>query len=160
MSPEMSSVVDERISLKAVARGKPTVSSGRKAAVLKAQGRAVRTPPGSKSGACIHRGSSGTWESHLSPCQPPGLGDRVTKGPGVVWGLRPDHEPVKDTTNTTEAGQVSGSERRAKRPEMGRVAVLAEHSTGEGGEPRPTGPTGGKATPGITLSWRDRREIP
>jgi hypothetical protein len=32
----MSSVVDERISLKAVARGKPTVSSGRKAAVLKA----------------------------------------------------------------------------------------------------------------------------
>jgi hypothetical protein len=32
----MSSVVDERISLKAGVRGKPTVSSGRKAAVLKA----------------------------------------------------------------------------------------------------------------------------
>src|SRR5437016_1466565 len=30
----MRSVVDERISLKAVARGKPTVASGRKAAVL------------------------------------------------------------------------------------------------------------------------------
>src|SRR5262245_28175931 len=95
----MSSVVDERISLKAVARGKPTVSSGRKAAVLKAQGRAVRTPPGSKSGACIQRGSSGTWESHLSPCQTPGLGDRVTKGPGVIWGFRPGHEPQRDTTN-------------------------------------------------------------
>src|SRR5215510_10303563 len=52
----------------------------------------------------------------------------------------------------TEAGQGSGSERRAKRPEMGRVAVVAEHSTGEGGEPRPPGPTGGKATPGLTLS--------
>jgi hypothetical protein len=60
----------------------------------------------------------------------------------------------------TEAGKVSGSERRAKRPEKGIVAVLAEHSTDAGGELRPTGPTGGKATPGITLSWRDRRERP
>jgi len=40
------------------------------------------------------------------------------------------------------------------------MAVLAEHSTDEGGELRPTGPTGGKATPGITVNWRDRREIP
>ena len=79
----------------------------------------------------------------------------MTKGPGVVWGLRPDHEPVKDTTNTTEAGKVSGSERL----ERGTVAVLAEHSTEEGGEPRPTGPTGGKATPGITFWWMERREI-
>jgi hypothetical protein len=60
----------------------------------------------------------------------------------------------------TEAGQVSGSERRAKRPEKGRRAVLAEPSTDEGGELRPTGPTGGKATPGITVRWRDRRELP
>jgi hypothetical protein len=65
-----------------------------------------------------------------------------------------------DTTNTTEARKVSGSERRAKRPERGREVVLAEHSTGERGEPRPTGPTGGKATPGITLNWTERREIP
>jgi len=60
----------------------------------------------------------------------------------------------------TEAGEVTGRERQAKWPEMGRVAVLADHSTGEGGEPRPTGPTGGKVKPGITLSWIDRREIP
>jgi hypothetical protein len=60
----------------------------------------------------------------------------------------------------TEAGAVSGRERQAKRPERGRAAVLAKHSTEEGGEPRPTGPTGGKATPGITRSWTDRREIP
>jgi hypothetical protein len=53
-------------------RGKPTVSSGRKAAVLGATWQASRTPPGSKSGACIHRGSLGTWESHLSPCVYPG----------------------------------------------------------------------------------------
>ena len=46
-----------------VLRGKPTVSSGRKAAVLDATRRVFRTPPGSESGACIHRGDSGTWES-------------------------------------------------------------------------------------------------
>src|SRR5262249_48271919 len=34
----------------------------------------------------------------------------------------------------------------------GQGVVLAAHSTGEGGEPRPKGPTGGKATPGITTS--------
>jgi hypothetical protein len=59
-----------------------------------------------------------------------------------------------------EAGKVSGRERQAKGLEKGRVAVVAEHSTGEGGEARPKRPTGGKATPGITRSWTDRREIP
>ena len=29
----------------------------------------------------------------------PGLGDRVTKGPGVVGGLLPGHEPNRDSTN-------------------------------------------------------------
>ena len=55
-------------------RGKPTVSTDRKAAVLGALWRVRRTPPGSESGACIHRGSAGTWESRLSPCPTPGLG--------------------------------------------------------------------------------------
>ncbi len=32
-------------------------------------GDVLRTPPGSKSGACTHRGNSGTWESRLFPCQ-------------------------------------------------------------------------------------------
>ena len=73
-SPEMSNVVDTWITLKAVMRGKPTGSSGRKAAVLRALWRVRRTPPGSKSRACMHRGSSGTWESHLFPCHIPGLG--------------------------------------------------------------------------------------
>src|ERR671923_3084827 len=95
----MCIVVDSRISLKAVGRGKPTVSTGRKAAVLDATWRAPGTPPGSESGACLHRGSSGTWESHLSPCDISGLGDRMTKGPGAAGELRPDHEPARDTTN-------------------------------------------------------------
>src|SRR4029453_4790900 len=41
---------------------------------LSAIGRVLRTPPGSESRACVHRGDLGTWESHLSPCQHPGLG--------------------------------------------------------------------------------------
>ena len=48
-------------------RGKPTVCKRWKAAVLGAQWRVRRTPPGSESGACLQRGNSGTWESHLSP---------------------------------------------------------------------------------------------
>jgi len=99
LRPEMGIVVDKRITFKTLQRGTPTVSSGRKAAVLGAGGRGRRTPAGSKSGAGMHRGSSGTWESHLSPCQTPGRGERVTKSPGVVWGLRLDPEPVRDITN-------------------------------------------------------------
>src|SRR6266446_4917954 len=51
------------------------------------------------SGACLQRGDSGTWESHLSPCQRPGAGGRVTKGPGAAWALRPGNEPLGETTN-------------------------------------------------------------
>ena len=155
----MCRVVDGRISLREIVRGKPTVSRHRKAAVLGAQGRVRRTPPGSKSGACLHRGSSGTWESPLSPCHITGLGDRVIKGPGVCGGFDPRTSPY-GTPRTTEAGKVLGRERQAKCPERGRGAVLAEHTTDEGGELRPKGPTGGKATPGITLRRTDRREIP
>ena len=94
----------------------PTVASGRKAAVLGAGGRVRRTPPGSKSGACLHRGSSGTWESHLSPCHIPGMGDRVTKGPGVVWEFRPDHEPVRDTTNGQQQARYRGASAKRSVP--------------------------------------------
>ncbi len=44
-------------------RGKPTVSKNRKATVPDTLWRVCGTPPGSKSGACIQRGKSGTWES-------------------------------------------------------------------------------------------------
>src|SRR5438132_13267714 len=104
-------------------RGKPAGSSGRKAAGLGGTGEATRTPPGAKSGACMQRGSVGTWESPLSPCIEPGAGDRATTGPGVTGRLSPGHEPAGDTTNATKAGKVSGSERQAQRPERDMVAV-------------------------------------
>ena len=36
-------------------------------------------------------------------------GDRVTKGPGVVWGLRPDHEPSGETTNALKQARYQGA---------------------------------------------------
>jgi hypothetical protein len=60
----------------------------------------------------------------------------------------------------TEVGKVSGRERRAKRPETGMVAVCAEQRPDAGGEPRPTGLTGGTARPGLTVRGRERRERP
>ena len=40
------------------------------------------------------------------------------------------------------------------------MAVVGKHSTGEGGELRPKGPTGGKASPGRASEGRDpRRDI-
>ena len=83
-SEETGRVIEPR---NGYSRGKPTVSSGWKAVVLGALWRVRRTPPGSESGACLPRGNSGTWESHLSPCLRPGMGDRVTTGPGVVGEL-------------------------------------------------------------------------
>ena len=78
------------------------------------------------SGACLHKGNSGTWESHVSPCQTPGVGDRVTKGPGVVWGLRPDHEPVRDTTNTPKWARYRGAS--DKRSALRRAGWQSERS--------------------------------
>ena len=101
--------MDSRIILKAVARGKPTVCRGRKAAVPDALWRVSGTPPGSASGACIQRGSSGTWESHRSPCYISGLGDRATPGPGGVGELRPQPEPDGDTTNPPQQARYRGA---------------------------------------------------
>jgi hypothetical protein len=65
-------------------------------------------------GAGRHRGNSGTWENHLSPCTTPGLGDRVTKGPGVTWELPPGHEPDEDTTNAVKQARYrEASEKRS-----------------------------------------------
>ena len=140
----MGRVVDHRLSLKAGSRGKPTVCKRRQAAVLVAQGRVSRTPPGSESGACLQRGNAGTWESHLSPCPIPGKGDRVTTSPGVTGGFHLATSPC-GRPRTMEASKVSGNERQGKDPETGRAAVVAAHRTAEGGAVRPKRPTGGKA---------------
>jgi len=86
-------------------------------------------------------------EPSVSLTTDPLWGDRVTTGPGVTGSFLLATSP-SGTPQTTEAGKVSGSERHAKRPERGTVAVVAAQSTGEGGEVRPKRPTGGKAPSG------------
>lgn len=106
-SPARCLVVDSRIALQVVRRGTPTGSRHRKAAVLGALWRGRRTPPGSKSGACRQRGSSGTWQSHRSPCHRPGLGDRGTQSPGGVGDVDPTPSPP-GTPRTNRRRQGSG----------------------------------------------------
>jgi hypothetical protein len=98
----------------AVSRQTPTGCKHRKAAVLGAVRHVRRTPPGSESGAGLHRGSSGTWENPRSPCTTPGWGDRATTGPGVPWELHPGHEPDEDTTNAVKQARYrEASEKRS-----------------------------------------------
>ena len=62
---------------------------------------------------------------------------------------------LKKGTQRGEASKVSASERESEASREGQVAVLAEHSTWEGGELRPKESTGGKAKPGRTLYWME-----
>jgi hypothetical protein len=45
----------------------------------------------------------------MPPCHIPGPGDRVTKGPGVRWELRPAHEPIRDPTNAPKQARYQGA---------------------------------------------------
>jgi hypothetical protein len=138
---------------------KPTRWRERKAAVPPTVWQVDGIPPGSEeSGAWHHRGNSGTWESHLSPC-PRSRKSRGTGGPRAL--ALADSSPLpanraaghKRREQTRYRG-ASGSEATRE----GQRAVVAEHSTDEGGEVRPKRPTGGKARPGRARSREERRE--
>jgi hypothetical protein len=149
------------------AREQPTVCSDRKAAVLEAPRRVSRTPPGSESGACLHRGDAGTWESQGSPWGISGVGVPTVAGktPGVARRRPPRLRTWREQGAPSQRRDPRHRGRRGStaRPRDGPVAVFAEPSTAgrercapgrEGGEPRSPGPTGGKATPGSTCSGR------
>jgi hypothetical protein len=81
------------------------------------------------------------------------MGERRTKSPGVTRGFPLATSPC-GRPRTLEASRVSGHERHAKDSETGRGAVVAAHSTAEGGEVRPKRPTGGKAPSGRASAGR------
>src|SRR5215475_5230154 len=58
---------------------------------------------------------------------PPGLGDRVTKGPGGGWAKRPAPAPCGDTTHERRT-QGIGERATSEGPREGQVAVVALHS--------------------------------
>src|SRR5437764_11159368 len=46
----------------------------------------------------------------------PGVGDRVTQGPGVVGALRPGHEPCGETTNGEKHARYRGTSDKGRTP--------------------------------------------
>ena len=160
MSPEIYRVVVHK-------ERKPTACTRWKATVLDALGRVFRTPPGSETRACSHRGNLETWESQWFPCVESGVGVPTVevKTPGAGRRLSPLRRAFhkKGTQRKRSDARYRGRRGRTERPRDGPLAVLADHSTEgrepcapgrEGGEPTSQGPTGGKAKPGITFSGR------
>ena len=160
LNPEIRIVVVHKDNLPNRGEGKPTHCMQRKAAVLSCDMASEEgTPPGSESGACTHRGNSGTWESLLLPCHilpEQGLpADQIVPALTVRFPTAASLERgYKGKGDEQGAGERATSE--ATRNEQ--QAVLAEHSTDERGEPRPKEPMGGKARPGMTFHWKERRE--
>ena len=74
------------------------------------EGEGAGHPRGLRAG---HVCRGGTRERGSATClldAIPGVGDRVTQGPGAVWALRPGNEPCGETTN---AGSTHGIGKRA-----------------------------------------------
>src|ERR1700752_3392554 len=95
----MGTVVDTRISLRRV-RGESRrfASAGRQQSWAR-YGECAGHHRGLRAG---HVFTGGTRERGRAPClldDMPGVGDRVTTGPGVFLGLPPGHEPGWDITN-------------------------------------------------------------
>jgi hypothetical protein len=121
-------------------------SGGRQQSWMR-DGDACGTPPGSQSGACVHRGHSGTWERHDSPCRRYRRREPVENIPvpsEVTWSW--DLAGSKEQGHRQGIGGPGTTEGRRE----GIVAVVAVHRTDEGGEPRPKAPTGGKERPDMT----------
>ena len=101
----------------------------RKAAVLGTLWQVCRTPPGSKSGACTHRGNLGTRESQLSPSHK----SRKIRGTGEpkALALAGRFHRSASLKRDTNRGSRQGIGKRAKSEATrdGQLAVLAEHST-------------------------------
>ena len=109
-------------------------------------GKVFRTPPGSESGACIYGGSSGTWESHLSPINKPEMRvHRLNKVPGADGPHSRQYQRAERNTQPKRSGLgYRGTTVKNEGPRDGQMAVLAEHST-EGQERVVT-----RATPQLT----------
>jgi hypothetical protein len=122
--------------------------------------------PGGDSGECAgyHRGRRaghvftgvarelGRTTCRRAPCPAwgPGGPQALACPGGFTQGMRPPGTP---RTQGRRHGIGSRATRAATREGQG--VVFAVSSPAEGGAPCPTGPTGGKAPPGITLCWAD-----
>jgi hypothetical protein len=130
LRPERRSVVDSRIALKRSRGASRRSRKNRKAAVPAASWRVGGTPPGSKSGACIQRGHSGTWESHSVSLCPIRRRRAVQWGktPGAQRRLAPRRRTVWENTRDTkpdEEHKVSGKDRAHRTTPRGAMGSLS-----------------------------------
>ena len=98
LNSEKCIMVDHRISPGNRTQSRRCASFGRQQSCPR-QGERAGHHRGLRAG---HVFTGGTRELGRAIClldDMPGLGDRVTKGPGAVWALRPDSAPCGDTTN-------------------------------------------------------------
>ena len=67
------------------------------------------------SGACLHRGNSGTWESHVSPWSrtPEEQGYRLTKSPGGGRELPAATEPAREHKARKQPRYWAASDKRS-----------------------------------------------
>ena len=150
MSPEICRVVVHR-------ERKPTACTRWKAAVREALRRAFRTPPGSETRACRHRGSLETGESHWFPCRESGVGVPTVevKTPGTGRRLSPLRRALHEQRTQSKTSDTRYRVRRGRteRTRDGPLAVLADQSTdgrepallvGKVGNPRPRDPLEGR----------------
>ena len=153
----MCSVVDKRISLRRYrGESRRCASAGRQQSWTR-YGECRGHHRGLRAG---HAATGGTRERGRATClldHRPGVGDRVTKGPGVVGGFHSTMSPL-GTPQTHGSRQGIGKASDKRSPRKGQRAVVAAHSTGEGGEVRPKRPTGGKAPSSRVFQWADTRE--
>ena len=111
-------------------RIKSTVSNFRKTEVVDSSWQESATPPGSviTSGACVHRGSLGTWEIRLSPLK------EIQKGKLEKQNAKAGDEASfqfsesKRKHETSDAGWYFESS-ESEGSEDGQSEVLADHST-------------------------------
>ena len=103
-------------------------------------------------------GNLGEPMASLSPI----AGVRATglpKGPGAHRAFPHSERARRGDTNQRDNSRVpEASDERSDRNEP--WAVVAEHSTDDHGEPRPKGPTGGKAKLDMMVHWEERRKRP
>jgi hypothetical protein len=122
--------------------------------------------PGGDTGedAGYHRGlragpvcSGGTRERGRTPglrASCPAWGPGRPKARACPGGFDQARSP-RGTPRTQRRRRGIGQRTSSAAPRDGQGVVGAAHRTGAGGAPRPTGPTGGQATPGITFVCKD-----
>jgi hypothetical protein len=159
LSPEMSIVVDHRITTnrKDSSQSRRRQWSGRQQSEAR-QGKCRGPQRGRRAGQAL---TGGTGERGRASCL---LGQNAGRA-GVPadqepWRGRRAFDGQRACRRDTKQGSSQGIGARAtsEATRDGHEAVVAEHSTGEGGEGRPKRPTGGKARPGITVWRRELRE--